>query len=859
MNHGNHNKDGQSLSLPPALVCLEQTSQFESRSEKPNYNYDCDTTTDEVIKDLISSIVRDPSTIESLDANICKLANDLKTRLGNYFVTNVLSAIQKGSSKLIPEHSDKLESNFEFKNDFQEEKYQLNDLCCSNHQQEISRLKERLDTFQVQLNKVESLYVNHSMLTPTAISSDQSNKYDSLNNRFDEDNCTFHPIYSKKLSNLERHFENRLGELQKNQVRAEDFAIFDNRITELTVAISRSMNLVQEQEAQIKELVQKTRDIKYGVDSNHLETRQAVDYRNETSKKLEAITDEITELSTKVEKECKEKKDNDIMNVAYTLAERLKEAEGSLLTLRENVDLLWIHHENDMSKVAVTRDKMNQFEDLLNILGEKGTVAKDFSRACKILIQNQAKADENVNTINTSIQLMTKRLEILEKNTEIGLSKENQFLYDPPESIVELERLKSAVSTSTSCFSASTENSYNYFTAKCSEASPSFHDTQYNNILQDRSLYFTPEQTTEGVSRNNTENCVYETPTFRQRRFENLSEFYHGSVKSNSSVICHVPASSIIDKFDSQGTADLAIPKHTNYEWNDKIEPFSDVLQTLTPKKLAKKQVIENGKKMELKNDMPMTKSSTQESPDSIYSLQERNRLQNQDPIQNSEESISNDVTFGLSGSKRFFIFEPPSNTRTKNYGKEAKYQKTGLDNDESKKEDFDANSDFNKVSDDGSQQNYYDDTRLGQPTNYIHESDLVVSLPSKRTIGASTLDFFKDLQLTTRDSDFNKKMTARSLRNKVEGFEDKTVNKPEHINRDDTPIDDKSRRWLQSKGRNKERKTKGQIIKLFDNEEDLENQQVHDEKLNSSVEKKEEDFKLRKHRIRPFFRKNRA
>lgn len=160
----------------------------------------------------------------------------------------------------------------------------MNDLCCSNHQQEISRLKERLDTFQVQLNKVESLYVNHSMLTPTAISSDQSNKYDSLNNRFDEDNCTFHPIYSKKLSNLERHFENRLGELQKNQVRAEDFAIFDNRITELTVAISRSMNLVQEQEAQIKELVQKTRDIKYGVDSNHLETRQAVDYRNETSK-----------------------------------------------------------------------------------------------------------------------------------------------------------------------------------------------------------------------------------------------------------------------------------------------------------------------------------------------------------------------------------------------------------------------------------------------------------------------------------------------------------------------------------------------------------------------------------------------
>lgn len=841
-----------SSSLPPTLVCLEQTSQFESRPEKPNYNYECDTTIDEVIKDLISSIVQDPFTTQLLDANICKLANDLKTRLGNYFIANVLSEIQKGSSKLIPEHSGKVESNFELRNCFQDEKYRLNDLCCSNHQQEILRLQERLDTFYVQLNKVESFYHNQSRLTPTAISLDQPNKDDSLNNRSDEDSCTFHPIYSKKLSNLERHFESRLDELQKNQVRAEDFAIFDDRITELTVAISRSMNLVQEQDAQIKELVQKIRDIKSSVDSNNLDTRQAVDYRNETFKKLEAITDEVTKLSTKG------KKDTDIMNATYTLAERLKEAEGSLLTLRENVDSLWIHHENDMSKVAVTRDKMNQFEDLLNILGEKGTVAKDFSQVCKILIQNQTKADENLNTINAYIQLMTKRLEILEKNTEVGLSKESQFLYDPPESIVELERLKSIVSTSTSCFSASTENSYNYFTAKCSEASPSFHDTQYNNILQDRSLYFTPEQNTEGVSQNNTENCVYETPTFRQRRFENLSEFYHGSVKSNSSVICHVPASSIMDKFDLQGTADLAIPKHTNYEWNDKIEPFLDVLQTLTPNKLAKKQVIENGKKMESKNVMPVTKSSIQKSLDSIYSLQEPNRLQDQDPIQNSDESFSNDVTFGLSGSKPFFIFEPPSNTRVKNSGKEAKYQKTGLNNDESKKEDFDANSDSNKVSDDRSQQTYYDDTILGQPTNDIHESDLVVSLPSKRTIGASTLDFFKDLQLTTRDSDFNKKMTARSLRNKVEGFEDKTVNRPEHFNRDDTSIDDKSRRWLQSKGRSKERKTKGQIIKLFDNEEDLENQQVHDEKLNSSVEKRE-DFKLRKHRIRPFFRKNRA
>ncbi|VVT49214.1 uncharacterized protein SAPINGB_P002159 [Magnusiomyces paraingens] len=181
-----------------------------------------------------------------------------------------------------------------------------------------------------------------------------------------------HIVNSSDLLTLSDRFDKKLAEAAKNRVTADDIVMVDERVTELSKVVLQTMNLSRSCESQMQVMAKRLKSLeKQGIQkeksaSDELEQEFA---QREVSRRLGALESELRELAAKIsaagtvvnegaEYEEEEKKLKKMMVqqevgscCLKNFNERMAELDGSLLTLRENVDKLWKHHEEDIAKL----------------------------------------------------------------------------------------------------------------------------------------------------------------------------------------------------------------------------------------------------------------------------------------------------------------------------------------------------------------------------------------------------------------------------------------------------------------------------------------------------------------------------
>lgn len=572
-------------SLQSAVTASTKPTEFSASGNLEKEYHNC--LVENFVKDLSSSSSLESPIAEEVVAKICDLTRNLKHDIAQQFLTRVMLMLQETSNqslndlvaKIVQEclasaltqHQGVNGDNREGLGGQQYLYLQGGNGTKTNAEATHAQIQEfgaKLKTIEVFCNDLKnSMLMDFCNVPRNTAGNDFADKGDNGNRA----------VEFSDLQRLAHQFERQLYAIQENRIRAEDIIMVDDRITELTAAVAQNMDLARDNESKIKQLSNKMKSPTSSPEANTSKTAILQAIKHEMSKKFEDVTAQVAELrvqvndnteaaSTKMTQQMIEERGR-CKNMFDLFGKRATELDGSLLSLRENVDKLWTHHESDMSSVALVRDRLDKIEEEMHEFGE--TIYNHVVETRKM--PEQAAFDNCVGTCYSWVESVWEKMEELDKSIKQILSsgqlknQSNEQKSTQHESIVELDRSNSVATTADVCLSAATTNcSYN--TAMCFEEPPlPKHVSPGNNDLASRLRQFSFDSN-KPIHFNAAETYQmmggFEDEGNRTLRVCNLSTSESLFTKNNNSQSLESPEASSNDSFSIYKDPANDVPAH---------------------------------------------------------------------------------------------------------------------------------------------------------------------------------------------------------------------------------------------------------------------------------------------------------
>lgn len=225
-------------------------------------------------------------------------------------------------------------------------------------------------------------------------------------------------VNSKDLLQLSDRFEKTIDAVKTGIVTAEDIVMMDERVTELSKVVAKTMDLSKDCESSIQTMKKKLKALEYTTEMSTADSSSLANqtlYR-EVVRRLDTLESELgnkvnaTQTSLSILADSAETSKREMAIFSKHMEEKSMVLDGSMQTLRENVDNLWRHHEDDISKIAASQFRTDDLELRLQSLDGNASAPYNLNSGSS----QRTKADISIDTCQSWIAMLWQRIGELE-------------------------------------------------------------------------------------------------------------------------------------------------------------------------------------------------------------------------------------------------------------------------------------------------------------------------------------------------------------------------------------------------------------------------------------------------------------